>query len=153
MILQRCDGPSCPRCGCRDTEILKDAPPMGWWSTGRARCRHCARVFDFRRESRDERRESRVESQGSPATAAVPPIESGYTPPLPAAAGEYFPAENRDQGPSPEPAGPAEPPAPYSEPTGKHCPQCGQTGWVYRTVKGTQYRKCKACGATWKTRK
>ncbi len=51
MLLERCDGPECPRCGCQDAEILVEPPPnpgSTWFARGRARCRHCNLRFSFR---------------------------------------------------------------------------------------------------------
>lgn len=46
MNLDHCGGPECPRCGCRDTEVLQAPRPDAWFArAGRARCRHCGRSF------------------------------------------------------------------------------------------------------------
>jgi hypothetical protein len=51
-VLELCDGPECPRCGCQDSEILKPPPQAPereilWWAWGHARCRHCGHPFTF----------------------------------------------------------------------------------------------------------
>jgi hypothetical protein len=56
--LDLCDGPECPRCGCRDTFILQrpaagtlEVDPDGvgtWFTTGRAACNHCHTEFCFK---------------------------------------------------------------------------------------------------------
>lgn len=121
MMLERCDGPECPMCGCRDAVILRDpAPPAHeldpeslpfilpssmdpakaaawqsatWWDAGRARCKHCGTEYSFRNE-----------------TAAEP--------------------EDED-------------PPPATETT---CPECGGSRyWVYKTRGDVRYRKCRDC--------
>lgn len=55
--LQLANGPECPRCGCRDSSILRAPAPVlddgeeKWhWGTGggSARCKHCGNQFSFR---------------------------------------------------------------------------------------------------------
>lgn len=55
LTLEPANGPSCPKCGCRDVRILQYPPEPGpdgksqsWWAQGRARCRHCGLSFAFR---------------------------------------------------------------------------------------------------------
>lgn len=75
-MLERCDGPECPKCGCRDATILREPPAAGadvdpdelpyvlpsamdpakaaawrsgnWCDAGRARCNHCGMEHSFR---------------------------------------------------------------------------------------------------------
>ncbi len=49
-MLDRCEGPACPRCGCQDAEILaKPNPGQGaWYGAGRARCKHCQLIYHFK---------------------------------------------------------------------------------------------------------
>lgn len=55
--LDLCEGPECPNCGCRDTQILRqprepaEPDPDGqgvWFSSGQARCKVCRTQFAFR---------------------------------------------------------------------------------------------------------
>ncbi len=49
--LDPCNGPPCPECGCRDTEIItppRDNSKIGWYDSGRARCNHCHTWFHFK---------------------------------------------------------------------------------------------------------
>jgi hypothetical protein len=62
MLLERCDGPPCPRCGSQDADIKVMPPPIdpraddlrqkygvtSWFAAGRARCRFCNLNFSFR---------------------------------------------------------------------------------------------------------
>lgn len=53
-MLTRANGPECPICGCRDAEILKEPKSASWFAAGRARCKHCGRVFNFVEEEQEE---------------------------------------------------------------------------------------------------
>jgi hypothetical protein len=44
--LTAADGPPCPRCGCRDVQIIAE-PGEGWGACGRAVCNHCGYQFGF----------------------------------------------------------------------------------------------------------
>ena len=44
-MLEKCDGPACPRCGCQDTAPHYARNRWGGGSVARRRCRHCACVF------------------------------------------------------------------------------------------------------------
>jgi hypothetical protein len=48
--LEECNGPACPKCGCRDSQILAYPQPgvAVWYGAGRARCKHCSFVFHFK---------------------------------------------------------------------------------------------------------
>ena len=55
LTLDPVNGPSCPRCGCRDVKILQYPPEPGsehisWMQPeqGRARCHHCGMPFTFK---------------------------------------------------------------------------------------------------------
>jgi uncharacterized Zn finger protein len=54
-ILDRCDGPTCPACGCQQARVLREprTDARSWWGSGRARCGHCGRVFAFREVAED----------------------------------------------------------------------------------------------------
>lgn len=64
MILERFDGPACPRCGCCDTRVSQepqvvaaarpDAP--GWPVPGVAKCGHCGYRFSFQAEKEEPER-------------------------------------------------------------------------------------------------
>lgn len=122
-VLERCDGPPCPRCGCQDSKILQwPNDGASWYATGRAECRHCGTRFGFR-PARAARRQEDAES-----TVYPPEIDVQEPAPL-----------------SVRPIGLA------ADPTA--CPQCGGKGLVYRTVDRQQYRKCGNCGNRFKTLK
>ena len=49
--LEPCNGPECPKCNCRDTEIItlpRAESKIGWYDSGRARCNHCHTWFHFK---------------------------------------------------------------------------------------------------------
>ena len=50
--LDRCLGPECPNCGCRDAELLREpingAGEKSWFGSGLAECNHCGRRFHFK---------------------------------------------------------------------------------------------------------
>lgn len=60
MLLEKCSGPPCPRCGCQDVRILQEPPPeqsqgpATWWAAGRAVCNHCRTKFAFRERPPEE---------------------------------------------------------------------------------------------------
>lgn len=48
--LEPCNGPPCPKCGCRDAKIIA-FPQIGvptWYGAGRAQCNHCRLVYHFK---------------------------------------------------------------------------------------------------------
>jgi transcriptional regulator NrdR family protein len=61
MLLQKCDGPSCPRCGCQDAEILASPGASKWFPSGRAVCRNCQSKFTFKEVAADKPVESDVD--------------------------------------------------------------------------------------------
>lgn len=98
-VLERAQGPACPRCGCQDADV-RAAPPAApvvsksqqhygmasWFAAGRARCRHCGLLFSFRelpgndttdQESGDRSQESEeaqpLNAHHAPAPATVSP--------------------------------------------------------------------------------
>lgn len=81
--LELCQGPACPRCGCRDARILQEPAAKSWWACGRARCRHCGLVYGFRDTSpspapgpaADPAPEPAAEPRTDPATP--PPLTCG----------------------------------------------------------------------------
>lgn len=132
--LDRCTGPECPRCGCRDVEILRMPADAGWWNgMGKAWCRHCDRFFHFRRRQ-------------SALTVSPEQDGKGHAAPSAPSSGE------------PDALTTA-PPVEHREPTRQStrnplkCPECGGRGLVKTTRKGIQHRKCRECGHTYKTEK
>jgi hypothetical protein len=118
MLLEKCDGPACPRCGCKDAKILAEprpvAPPEAfngletsrqapahWWPTGRARCNHCRLGFSFRELAQPVEVEEDLPEEIEPQTAAPAVLT--------------------------------------------RCPKCNGRFHVYRTKGSIQYRKCKDC--------
>lgn len=129
--LERCDGPACGRCGCRDTTILQQ-PQAGhtWWPTGRARCRHCGHVFAYRPEQ--------------PPAVSMPVVEPGPTQLPPVTVQQPGPLSTRVDVMTPT----------LMLPTGTtRCPDCGAVAKAYSTKGRTQYRKCPDCGRRFKTAK
>jgi DNA-directed RNA polymerase subunit M/transcription elongation factor TFIIS len=70
MDLDLANGPTCPRCGCTDTEVRR-APSQqrSWYGSGLARCRHCGQGFHFGHQA-----------SGPPLTTQAPPLESQQPP-------------------------------------------------------------------------
>lgn len=122
MLLEKCDGPACPRCGCQDCDIrvspkqeAKAGPDLvakygvnNWFATGRARCRNCALVFAFREVS----------------AQAMTNDEARMTNDLPKSV-------------------PADVPLPFPV---RQCPRCGSTNLkVTSTRKPLRHHKCLDC--------
>jgi len=63
-------GPACPRCGCKDTDVLRrpTTESRSWFGAGEARCSHCRLRFHFHATTSPP-----IESQS-------PPIESQSLP-------------------------------------------------------------------------
>lgn len=137
--LEPCNGPACPRCGCRDTKVLREAAataeaqpffprrpkpgevapaaplaPAGWhqgawFGAGQAICKHCRTQFSFR-------------ELPAPAVPPEPTLE--------------------------------DPPAVAAEDPQTICPDCGGPKfYVYSVKDDKQYRKCRDCGSTGRPRK
>lgn len=134
--LDRCDGPECPRCGCRDCFVLQEPSARGWWASGRARCRHCGTPFGFRAVG------DAIEPPVSPPPFLSPPL-TPLTPPLPQSPAVFAPV----------PVVPVVSPSPPPSPDPTACPDCGQTAKTYSTKGRTQYRRCPDCGRRFKTTK
>ncbi len=68
-MLSRCDGPACTRCGCCDSEIIKEPVALQtskgdpWIVPGRAECGHCGLVFVW---LHDEGKEEEKQAKWSP---------------------------------------------------------------------------------------
>jgi hypothetical protein len=47
---EACNGPPCPKCGCRDATIIAFPQPAlpTWYGAGRAKCNHCRLVYHFK---------------------------------------------------------------------------------------------------------
>jgi transcription elongation factor Elf1 len=130
-LLQKADGPPCPRCGCQDVRIMVLPPAVAdptaalrvakygvsqWFAAGRAKCRHCALTFSFRELPR--------------------PAELLDAPPPPAAA--------ESQVPAPAPAEAEFHPYPVEA-----CPRCGSARVkVTSTRKPVRHHACADCRAS-----
>lgn len=123
--LDVCSGPECSRCGCRDSEILREAVPGSWFSTGQARCRHCRLVFSFR-----------------VSVAVAPPTIHQEPPPMPQEAA-FDAIDTR-----PPVMEPPRQPRVSVAPGPLLCEACGGTMKVASTRRTMRYLKCTACGAT-----
>lgn len=120
--LDRCQGPECPKCGCRDAKILKE-PDLGlgvttWYGSGMARCRNCRATFHFKHE------EAEPAVQNTAMVAAAPePI-----------------AETPD---------PAKTGVPYVR---MKCPQCKSPKLRVTSTRGSiRWHRCSACGHKFKS--
>jgi len=128
--LRLCDGPPCPRCGCQDVHILQQpSPGKSWWGGGRARCRHCGRVFCFREIQKPPPVFQPHENIG------LGPVES------------HFPGND---------FGAVDPPKEEKSLEIKvvavaKCPDCGATMKISSTRKDYRHHKCPKCGKTTKT--
>jgi len=125
-----CDGPPCPSCGCQDVRILQQ-PTAGksWWGSGKAKCRHCGRVFFFREVA-------------NPVPISRSREEFSHV-----SAENYFPGNNFDAGGSPEEEKQPE----IKVVAVAKCPDCGETMKISSTRKDFRYHKCPKCGKTTKT--
>lgn len=151
MMLEKCHGPACPRCGCQDAKILAEPPQRAtlvskaqqfygttsWFAGGRARCKHCGLTFSFRElppppeEPPEEPRQTEDERTG----------ESGQEPAADPLAGLAFVAETT------VPQG--IPPITYPV---KACPECGSAEIRVTTKRGrVRHHKCRSCAASFKS--
>lgn len=137
LIINRCDGPPCPRCGCQDCEVHnwpRDAS-QSWYASGRATCRHCGTFFAFR---------PAINGQGPTEAGALEDAAQAIAPPLMADAYQATAAPCVDfQQPPPDSL------RNKQDPT--ICPACGHTAKAYATKGRTQYRRCPECGNRFKT--
>ena len=141
MDLERCTGPACPRCGCKDADILRDGtpqptaqPPLAkrtrWWSDGQAICNHCNQPFYF----------------------TPPPLDHATPPPLthahPTLDGVRDLTPTPDLMPDPSPPRTPEQLAAGAPATPQAilCPKCGSAAVrVYSTRPNVRYYRCKDC--------
>jgi transcription elongation factor Elf1 len=130
--LKMCDGPPCTRCGCRDVLILQDPIPNSWFTTGRARCRHCGRSFSFREKPTVEP----VDAVSEFGPVELPPVDFQFIDPF---------STRIDIATEPQSVASTQ----VTDPA--KCPDCGATAKAYTTKGRTQYRKCPACGKKYKT--
>jgi len=130
LRLEPACGPECPRCGCRDAEILQrpissemDADPKRrpWWPTGKARCRHCGMQFAFREIPAPPQP---PELPAYPEPATDPPADGPHHQPYPVRA----------------------------------CPECGSPSVVVTSSPRPRpgqprirHHRCKDCAATFKS--
>ncbi len=125
--LDRCQGPECPNCGCRDAELLREpingtaAGEKSWFGSGFAECNHCRRRFHFKEV---------------PAEAEPPAIEDTL---LEEPEAELVTAE-------PDP--PRIKRAIIPEVT---CEDCDTKMKITTVKKHVRYHKCPQCGNTAKT--
>ena len=56
-MLDKVDGPDCPGCGCRDTQLLQKVTDWGD-PAERRRCNHCGKKFTARIESAELERDN-----------------------------------------------------------------------------------------------
>ena len=125
--LQACDGPVCPRCGCRDSKILRQPDVTGsWWGGGKARCRHCGLAFSFREIPKPP-----------------PPPEVPVECELPE---KYFPGNGSELAEIDDNR-----PVDCTMIPIVTCPDCGDTMKTSSTRKKFRYHKCLKCGRTLKT--
>ena len=136
--LERSRGPACPRCHCQDAEIARwptTEDSQSWYAStdGRAICRYCGYFFTFKAAPKQQ------------PHVGPPPISDQPVGPL----------SQRDEPPEPQqklqPASNGKLKAKVRNPT--VCPQCGGKGLVTKTRELVQYRKCRDCGARYKTKK
>lgn len=147
MLLERCNGPACPRCGCQDADVLvqpaSDAqlrslhPKLvetygtaSWFSGGNARCKHCGLRFNFRAlpEPPEEPEEPEVPA-ASPADPLAGIVLAGTAP---ASVPQGIP-----------------PPITYPV---EACPGCQSPDVRVTTSRGrVRHHKCRACGAKFKS--
>ena len=122
------DGPECDQCGCRDVAILQQPQPgVVWAKTGRARCRHCGKVFPYR--------DNDTQIPGMTTclpTTALPPVVIQHAGPLSTRVDVMQPTIDI-----------------MIDPT--RCPECNAVAKAYSTKGRTQYRKCPQCGNKFKT--
>jgi predicted RNA-binding Zn-ribbon protein involved in translation (DUF1610 family) len=127
--LSACDGPACPRCGCRDCRIVREpSKTLSWWGAGRARCRHCGNEFSFREVS---------EARQNVVSVEEPLIH------LPDETPDDSAIEARHA------AGPVSPQG--ARPVSPTCPGCGTIMKVSTTRETLRRWKCPKCGKTKKT--
>ncbi len=73
-LLQKCDGPPCPHCGCEDTELVTFSVRWGATLT-KQQCNHCGGTFTVP-EEKQESGNGEVEEVSPPA----PPKRTVYQP-------------------------------------------------------------------------
>jgi transcription elongation factor Elf1 len=83
MDLDRADGPACPRCGCQDSEVVREpyvretSPHVKTWAEkqirGLAYCRFCGAQFQFLPEDEDDDTTTMNYALADPMPAPPPP--------------------------------------------------------------------------------
>ena len=121
--LDRCRGPECPNCGCRDAELLREPIPdtpqqKTWFGSGLAECNHCRRRFHFKE---------------LPAQPQPPPIED-------------VSVELEEPAPLPDPPRIEKTFMPVVM-----CDDCNVQMRITSTKKALRYHRCPQCGNTAKT--
>lgn len=154
MMLDKCDGPACPRCGCQDAKILAEPPQQraplvskaqqfygtaSWFAGGRARCKHCGLTFSFRELPSSP--EDPPEEPRQPEDERQETGKRGQEPAADPLAGLAFVAETT------VPQG--IPPVTYPV---KACPECGSAEIRVATKRGRiRHHQCRACSARFKS--
>lgn len=156
MLLEKCDGPPCPRCGCTDAEILGEpaaqAPLVSkaqqhygvasWFAGGRARCRHCGLKFSFRTLPQPADADTPAEDPPEDPRPILHTVERDTKSAADPLAGLAIIAE-----PPPIPQGTN----PVTYPV-EACPSCRSPEVKVTTSRGrVRHHKCQACGAKFKS--
>jgi hypothetical protein len=175
--LDLCNGPPCPRCGCRDTELLEPPPARrqrgGWW-TGvpdpgwlaqvaaktpvptdltpieRFVCRHCRLGFHARRVPDPPPVTDQAGDQGSTTEDAEGTDLSASSP---LRVSPSVPSASSVVDPAALPPVIFPPVVIPSGPDPAVCPHCGGAARVTSTQGRVQYRRCRQCGAKLKTQR
>jgi len=143
-MLERCDGPECPRCGCQDSEILERPPSptaasdamseaqkhygrTSWFDRGRARCGFCGLVFHFSELPAD----LPPAEIPPPAIQSPPVVETPIPPPVDYQAPVIETPRSGNGAPKLRPIA---------------CPDCGSDSVRVTSTRATvRYYSCKAC--------
>jgi transcription elongation factor Elf1 len=135
--LQLSNGPECPRCGCRESEITRPIIAFDGWfarqNSGQACCGHCGLLFSFSAE----------EAEPSTPIAVPETVDEAL---------EGMECDDADRIMQ-EVTKPRDTAYPV-----RGCPECGEADiLVYRTmqkvdgVPRVRYHRCRACGETFKS--
>lgn len=74
-MLDPCPGPDCPDCGCNDVRVIAPPSPGSWFArAGRAKCKHCGRVFAVQPPSEQNNPRPTLEPEPMPVLTCPPPI-------------------------------------------------------------------------------
>jgi len=116
------DPTDCPACGCNDVTILRAPVPDSWFGSGKARCRHCNKMFSFRLSG------AAIRNGNGSGRPELPPEEEPVAAPC-------LPPEDRG--------------VIYHI---VRCPKCGgDRTKIVRTDRPVRYHKCGECGHGFKS--